>query len=129
MDILPRNINKKKCNDAGQALVLIFLLLFFFSENSIFAKLAIPLLVLNMIMPIIFKPFAYLWFGLSNILGSIVSKVILTIVYIVILMPVGLLRRISGKDPMQLKKFKKGKSSVLIERNHLYTLADLEKPF
>lgn len=44
-------------------------------------------------------------------------------------MPVGLLRRFSGKDPLNLKAFKAGSTSVMKERNHRFVAADLEKPY
>jgi len=87
------------------------------------------LLVINMIIPVFFYPFAILWYGLSGLMGDILSRVILTIVYIIVVLPVGFIRQVAGKDPLKLREFKKADSSVMIIRDHLYTSSDLEKPF
>jgi hypothetical protein len=44
-------------------------------------------------------------------------------------MPIGLLQRLSGKDPLNLKAFKAGTNSVMKERDHRFVAADLEKPY
>jgi hypothetical protein len=82
-----------------------------------------------MIFPMFFYPFAIFWYGLGNVLGSIVSRVLLLVVYLVVLLPVGLIRQAAGKDPLMLKKFKKGPGTVMKARNHSYEASDLEKPF
>jgi len=76
-----------------------------------------------------YYPFAILWFGLSNLLGTIVSKILLSIVFFIIVLPVALLRRMLGKDSLLLKKFKKSSESVMKTRNQTYVATDLEKPF
>jgi hypothetical protein len=57
------------------------------------------------------------------------SKIILSVVFFVILMPVGLFRRIIGKDSLKLKQFKKGKDGVMLQRNHRFTSNDIVNPF
>jgi hypothetical protein len=82
-----------------------------------------------MIVPKLFTPFAILWFGISKILGNITSKIILTIIFYVIVFPIGMLRKTMGKDSLQLKKFKKSDGSVFKERAYTYKAEDLEKPY
>ena len=129
MKYFSTDISKKKCSDAGMAAVLIMLLIGLFTRKIIFYQIGIPLLVINMIIPVFFYPFAVLWFGLSGIMGDILSRVILTVVYIFVVLPVGFIRKLAGKDPLQLKNFKRADHSVMINRDHLYTSSDLEKPF
>jgi hypothetical protein len=38
-------------------------------------------------------------------------------------------RRVMGKDALQLKAFKAGSTSVMVERNHTFTAADISKPY
>ena len=73
--------------------------------------------------------FAIIWLGFSKLLGTVVSKIILTIVYIVLVIPVGIFRRILGKDSLQLSGFKKGSSSVMKTRNYSFTSKDIEMPY
>ena len=129
MKYLPTRLSRKQCSDAGMAAVLILLLVGVFTGRVLFYQLAIPALVLNMIVPKFWYPFAVCWFGLSQLLGDVVSRVLLSAVFFVIVMPVGALRKLSGKDTLKLKQFKRSDASVMISRDHLYTRSDLEKPF
>ena len=125
----PTQISKKQASDAGMAAVLILLLFGLFTNQVLYYKIAIPVLVLNMTIPMVFYPFAVLWFGLSQLLGTIMSKLILTLVYIFMVIPVGVTRRLLGKDALLLSEFKKGKNSVLKMRNYNFTSKDIENPY
>ncbi len=129
MKYFSTDISRKKCSDSGMAAVLIMLLIGLFTKKVIFYQVGIPLLVINMIIPVVFYPFAFLWFGISGLMGDILSRIILSIVYIFVVMPVGLIRKLAGKDPLKLREFKKSDQSVMISRDHLYVPSDLEKPF
>ncbi|MDX2432966.1 MAG: SxtJ family membrane protein [Bacteroides sp.] len=63
------------------------------------------------------------WFFLGEKMGWVVSKVILGALYIVILLPVSTLARISRKEIMNLKSPDK---SGYHQRDHLYAPDDLE---
>ena len=125
----PKTISKQQASDTGMAMVLILLLVGFLSHNNLYFKIAIPVLIVNMAFPMFFYPVAFVWFGFSQILGTIVSKIILTIVYTVMVVPVGLMRRLMGKDSLQLSEFKKDTVSVMKTRNVVFTSKDIEKPF
>lgn len=111
------------------AAVLILLLAGYFSENVLFYQLAIPVLVLDMIAPGVFARPAVLWFGLAHLLGSFTSRVILSLIFFLLVVPVGVCRRIMGKDSLKLKQFKQGRGSVMDVRDHRFTAADLSNPF
>ena len=125
----PRTISKKQASDTGMAAVLILLLIGLFTQNNIYYKIAIPVLIMNMTFPMFYYPFAIIWLGLSHILGTIVSKIILSIVYFVMVVPTGLFRRIIGKDSLQLSKFKKTSTSVMQTRDHNFSSEDIENPY
>lgn len=129
MKYFTTDITKKQCSDAGMAAVLIMLLIGIFTKKVIFYQIGIPLLVINMIIPAFFYPFAILWFGLSGLMGDILSRIILSVVYIFVVIPVGFIRKLMGKDPLKLREFKKTDHSVMISRDHLFVPSDLEKPF
>lgn len=122
-------ITPEKCKDAGLALVLICLISFQIWKLQILMLLAIVFLVIAMTYPPIFKPFARLWFALSIALGTVVSKIILTILFFLLVLPVGLLRRALGKDSMNLKGWKKGQESVFRKREHLFSAEDMDRPY
>ena len=90
---------------------------------------AFGLTLLTIVVPRIFYPFAVVWFGLSRVLGRVSSAVLMTLVFGIIVVPAGLVRKWRGIDPMRIKEFKKGEGSVLIPRNHVYVKEDLSKTF
>ena len=122
-------ITKKQASDSGMALVLILLICFAVLRRDAWLWAAMAILVLNMICPVIFKPFAFLWFGLSRVLGTVMSKIMLALVFFLVVFPMGMIHRILGKDSLRLHQFRKEKTSVFAERNHEYTAADLDKPY
>ncbi len=127
--VVPKSISKKEASDTGMAMTLICLLIGYFTKNSNFYIAAIPALVINMAFPMFYYPFAMIWLTLTNLLGSVVSKVLLSIVYILVLMPAGIIRRAMGKDALNLKGFKKSTSSVMVVRDYEFTANDIKNPF
>jgi uncharacterized membrane protein len=111
------------------AFSLIFLLLGLWGGDDWAYVVAAIALLLNMIWPPLFTPFAYLWYKLSEILGYISSRLLLSMVFFLVVTPVAWVRRLMGKDTLELKKFKKERGSVLKEKEHTFAAADLEKPF
>lgn len=127
--IIPQSISKKDASDTGMAMTLICLLLGVYTKNNTFYIAAIPALVITMAFPMFYYPFAMVWLSLTNLLGAVVSRILLSIVYILILLPVGLIRRATGKDSLNLKGFKKATSSVMVVRDHEFTANDIKNPF
>ena len=99
-------ISKEMCKDSGLALVLICLICYLVWKQQFLILLAVAFLLAAMTYPPLFKPFARLWFALSTFLGTIVSKIILTVVFFTVVLPVGLARRALGKDAMKIKIWK-----------------------
>jgi uncharacterized membrane protein len=124
-----KNITKDQAKDTGLALILILLIIEYVRYRHMLILAAGAVLVLTMTQPVVFRPLGRLWFGLSHFLGTIVSKIILSIIFFLIVTPIGLLRKAFGADPMKSGLWKKGNDSVLLERNHHYTKADIEKPY
>jgi hypothetical protein len=82
-----------------------------------------------MTAPQVLRPVAIVWFGLANIVGAVVSRVVLAAVFGLVVTPIGLLRRALGKDSLRLRGFKAGNGSVMVVRNQTFTAGDLERPF
>jgi multisubunit Na+/H+ antiporter MnhG subunit len=118
-----------QARDTGMAMVLICLLFAYWGQRPFFLPLAIILLLLTMTAPQVFRPLAVLWFGLSHVMGNVVSKVILTIIFFVLVTPVGLIRRGLGKDSMQLRKWKQDTDSVMVVREGAIRPEDLDNPY
>ena len=128
MNEAPARITISQCRDAALALVLILLLAAYLAEWSELVVPAIVVLVATMLVPGLFRPFAIVWWGLARILAAIGSKVLLTVIYVLVVTPVGLLRRLFGADPLGLREWG-GSGSVLVERDEPFTVEDQEAPY
>lgn len=129
MEFLKRKITKDQSRDTGMAMVLLFLLIFVSRKHPWLLYTAMILHVVNMIVPKVFYPIAIFWLGLSDAMGAVMSKVLLSIVYVLVVTPIALLRRISGKDSLKLRVFKASQESVMVKRDHLFTARDMESPY
>lgn len=122
-------ISEKQSSDTGMAIVLILLIIALLTKNNAFIILSAVTLIINMIFPNFYYPFAIVWLGFSHILGTVVSKIILTIVFIVLVIPVSIFRRVLGKDTLYLKDFKKSSASAMKIIEHKFSASDIEKPY
>jgi hypothetical protein len=129
MEFFKKKITKDQCRDTGMAMVLLLLLLAVSPKRHGYLVAAIVLQVVNMIVPQIFRPIAVVWLGFSSLLGEIVPKILLSIVYFLVVTPIAFLRRLAGKDTLKLRVFKGSQDSVMLERNHTFVGRDLERPY
>jgi hypothetical protein len=122
-------ITKKQSMEFGQVAVLISTFLALYLKDYDFVIAAFILSFFTITVPYIFYPLAVCWFGVSRILSAISSGILMGFVFIFIVIPVGLSRKLLGKDSLKLKQFKKNKESVMVTRDHLYTAEDLLHTF
>jgi hypothetical protein len=121
--------SRDQARDTGMALVLISLIVFLATKQQRYVTIGVLLLLVDMIAPAVFKPAARLWFGLSSLLGTVMSKVVLTLTFFLVLTPTALFRRLCGKDTLRLRCFGRDQSSVFRVRDHTFTPADIEQPY
>jgi Saxitoxin biosynthesis operon protein SxtJ len=124
-----KNITKEQSKDTGMAMVLLLLLASGAFRRENLVTVAIVALVVGMVWPQIYRPIAVIWLGGTHLLGTVVSKILLTIVFFGVVTPIGLVRRFMGIDSLRLKGFKSGEDSVMIIRNHTFIGQDIEKPY
>ena len=130
MKSLVISITRKHCRDFGQVAVLVALLAaLYFKDDHTLIVVASILILLTIVVPMVFYPFAVIWFGLAKLLAAVVPPVLLGILFFVMVTPLGLARRVMGRDALRLRQFKKGRSSVMNNRDHVYTEADLKDTF
>ena len=122
-------LSEKQCRDTGIAMAIISVLAGLFTHRQGFQFLTLGILMINVLVPKFFYPFAIFWFGLAELLGTITSKVILGLVFYFVVTPVGLIRKFYKTDRLKLTRFKKDKSSVFTVRNHKYISSDLKNMF
>jgi hypothetical protein len=122
-------ISKVQTKEFGLVAILILSFLTFHYKDYNYMKAVIVLTLLTILLPIVFYPLAYCWFGLGKILGTISSAILLGGIFFVIVIPIGLIRRIAGYDNLKLKQFKKSNHSVMTIRDHIFNDNDLMNTF
>ena len=122
-------LTKKHHIEAGIVAGLLLMIAGYFTGKAVFFKLTFAVLILSLSVPGIFYPFTYLWFNLSRKLSLISSTVLMTLIYIILVVPVSFIRRISGKDTLLLRKFKEDRSSVFTDRNLTFTSEHIDKTY
>jgi len=81
--------------------------------------IGLPVLVIGILKPKKLKSFYKIWILLGNILGWINSRIILSLVYLLVLIPISIFMRICGYDPLRIKTNLRDKSYRLEkEPNH-----------
>ena len=75
---------------------------------------ALPVGIIALILPIILKPVYIVWMKIGAVLGWVNTRIILGVVYFVVFVPVGLLMRLLGKDPMS-RNLKENLTSYRVE--------------
>jgi hypothetical protein len=63
----------------------------------------LALCVLGLVIPVLLKPIYWLWMVLAVILGWIMTHVILSVLFYVVITPIGLLSRLAGNSFLHLK--------------------------
>jgi Saxitoxin biosynthesis operon protein SxtJ len=122
-------ITKMQTKDFGLVTILITSFLAFHMKDFNYVKAVIVLTLLIILLPDIFYPFAYCWFGLGKFLGVISSAILLGVIYFIIVIPIGIIRRMAGYDNLKLKQFKKSNHSVLTVRDQVFSKNDLMNTF
>jgi hypothetical protein len=122
-------ISKVQTMEFGLVAVLIISFLAFHYKDYNYLKLVIVLTLLTILLPVVFYPLAYCWIGLGKILGTISSAILLGGIFFVIVIPIGLIRRVAGYDNLKLKQFKKSNNSVMTIRDHIFNDNDLMNTF
>lgn len=100
----------------GGALVVLWAVLwgplpYFFDKGGNFPLLAyvgLGLAVMGTLAPIVLKPVYYAWMSLAFVLGFVMTRVILTIFFFLVLTPVSLVFRLIGRDALHRKLDRQG---------------------
>jgi hypothetical protein len=78
----------------------------------------------SIFFPVAAKGIEWAWLKLALALGWVNSRILLSVIYFVFLLPIAWISRLFTRDPLLLRK--KKTSSLFVTRNHLYTKKDLE---
>ena len=61
------------------------------------------LVLLGLVAPAVLRPAFRVWMGLAVVLGFVMTRVLLTLVFVLLVVPIGLALRLAGKDLLRLR--------------------------
>lgn len=86
------------------------------TAGIVLLALAVPLLVLGLVYPPLLAPLNKGWTKLGLLMFKVVNPLIMLGIYVLTIIPIGLILRLSGKDPLRIKLDKEAES-YWIERD------------
>ena len=90
----------------GIILFIISSLLIYYNKESyqLIAIVGSTFIVVGYVLPVLLKPIYLVWMTIAVILGWIMTRVIISVVFYLILTPISLITRLFGEDFLALKK-------------------------
>jgi len=116
-------MKRDKTLEAILVIVTGFVLLYFIYNDKFLLYIAFGIGIIGIFVQPLTTILAKGWFKLGEVLGFVVSKVILVVLYYLFLVPIALLYRFFHKDTLILKRTP---HSNWITRNHQYIPDDLK---
>lgn len=105
------------------AMVLVILFLVYRNTNFLYAALAFG--AIGLLIPALSRLIHKGWMKFAEVLGSVMSRVILVLVFYLFLVPVAFLSRLFRKSPFQSRNPRV--TSYFTERGFTYTAKSLEE--
>ena len=87
-------------------------------------KIAFSIGLISILIPPFAKVIEWAWLKFAMALGRINSRILLSLIYFIFLLPIAWISRLFTKDPLMLKA--KNSPSLYTTRNHQYKKEDLE---
>ena len=86
-------------------LIIAGFLLYIENESfRLFIVISSAFIIFGFLIPIILKPIYIVWMSFAIILGWFMTRFILSLLFYLIVTPIGLITRVLGKDFLELKK-------------------------
>jgi hypothetical protein len=115
----------------GGLLLFIGAVLFLKSKPSAqyFIFISLVLILPALFFPALLKPLQKIWMALAIVMGWISTRIILSLLFFIVLTPIGFIMRLRGKDLLD-EKIEKEKTSYWIYREpKAYSALDSEQQF
>ncbi len=84
-------------------------------------------LLFGIVFPTALRPIEFVWMKIAMVMGAVMTRVLLSLVFVLAVTPIGILMRMFGKDSLQLKST--SKESYWLEADTDGTAARHDKPF
>jgi hypothetical protein len=101
-----------------------FLALAWIFSSPLLEKIAFATGAIALVVPAAAKGIEWAWLKIAAGLGWLNSRIVLTLVYFLFLLPLAWISRLFTSDPMALKRERR--ATLFMTRDHLYTKKDLE---
>lgn len=121
------SISKHQCRDFAIVAALVTAIIAATTDSHRALLTTIILLLLAALVPKIYHPMAWVWFKMARILEKGASAILLTVVYYLVVCPVGIVRRLSGKASTRIKQ--DSTESYFHAEDKTYSSEDLTKQF
>jgi hypothetical protein len=124
-----QNNKPSRAKDLETILTICVALVVFFlvgkNHHKYLLELSVVLGLIGMFSKYLTSKISWLWWKISELIGAVMSRVILTIVFFLFLVPIAFLSRLFGKkNDLQLKRTIG--DTYYVTRNHVYQAKDLE---
>jgi|AntAceMinimDraft_17_1070374.scaffolds.fasta_scaffold13812_3 hypothetical protein len=116
-------MKKEKNLECILSIVIMLLVFYLIFKIKILIPIAILIGAVGLFSNYLTDKISWLWLKLSQFLGFVISKIFLTIIFYVFLLPIALVSRLFTKDNMYLKR---RKGSYYFSREHEYISDDFE---
>jgi hypothetical protein len=83
----------------------------------------------GLVLPSLLKPVYKVWMALSVVMGFIMTKVIMVIIFYLIVTPIGLIASLTGNKFLDMKIDKNAKSYWIIREKMQKVKSDYERQF
>ena len=93
-------------------------------DLPLLGKIAVVISAISICIPAAARGIEWVWFKIALGLGWVNSRILLSVIYFIFLLPIAWLSRLFTKDPLALRKNKR--ATLFVTRDHLYTGKDLE---
>ena len=115
----------------GFILLIIAGILFYKERESyeLIILLGILFIGLGLGMPIILKPFYLVWMNFAVVLGWLMTRLILGLLFYIVVSPIGLISRLFGKEFLELKNILFNRSYWNYKGNDSISHQNYEKQF
>jgi len=115
----------------GFILIIIAGILFYKEGESyeLIISLGIVFIGLGFGLPIILKPFYSIWMYLALLLGWVMTRLILGLLFYIVVSPISLISRLFGKEFLDLKASSQNKSYWNYKDGNSYSHQSYEKQF
>ena len=102
------------------------IVLCWFKKSNYFLVAAVVIGLAGALLPVTAKAIHWVWMKFAEGLGFVTGKILLTLIFILLVIPLGWITGKIGKSSVRLKT---GGKSYFTDRNHTYIKEDLENPW